>query len=616
MNIYIEVYSITHPYVGIGEFCLNLGKQLAQRATELKEKYDINLTFIVPKGYEGTFGNDVNYVSFLGDVKFLSRLHGSCIDLLHLPHQYCRFKHFPNVKNTLMTIHDINFMYEKQGRKLEKYKKKFAKKLHLSNYICYISQFTKKDTESNFDVECVTRVIYNGVSKVPAESVTVTEEFKKKLPNKPYLFHISSLRPKKNVHLLIEMMAFLPDEHLVIAGDWSGKYGEDMQERIKELGLQNITCLNNVSVDEKIWLYNNSKAFLFPSVCEGFGLPPIEAMYYGKPAFLSELTSLPEVGGEHAFYWHDLEPKKMATVVEDKLKDVESHPDMVSQIKHSTDRFDWAKCAEEYINYYLDILNIRHEEPAKDVSKEPLVSIITVCWNAADTLAQTIENAEAQTYKKKEIIVVDGASTDCSVDIIKQHSDCINKWVSEPDKGIYDAMNKGVRMAKGEWVIFMNSGDTFTDSNVLERIFIEPQTADIIYGDVVKQRNDGSYYIHAAEQVHNSHRMFFCHQSSLVRRTLLLETPFDTKHRYSADFKFFKLMLLSGHKFCKMPFPISNFDTNGISNTQRFKGLCDNLLVIKEVDGFWTRLRLLPRLYFQLIMSWIRSKIRRKTVAK
>ena len=70
MNIYIEVYSITHPYVGIGEFCLNLGKQLAQRATELKEKYDINLTFIVPKGYEGTFGNDVNYVSFLGDVKF------------------------------------------------------------------------------------------------------------------------------------------------------------------------------------------------------------------------------------------------------------------------------------------------------------------------------------------------------------------------------------------------------------------------------------------------------------------------------------------------------------------------------------------------------------------
>ena len=367
MNIYIEVYSITHPYVGIGEFCLNLGKQLAQRATELKEKYDINLTFIVPKGYEGTFGNDVNYVSFLGDVKFLSRLHGSCIDLLHLPHQYCHFKHFPHVKNTLMTIHDINFMYEKQGRKLEKYKKKFAKKLYLSNYISYISQFTKKDTESNFNVECVTRVIYNGVSKVPAESVTVTEEFKKKLPNKPYLFHISSLRPKKNVHLLIEMMAFLPDEHLVIAGDWSGKYGEDIQARIRELGLKNVTCLNNVSLSEKIWLYDNSKAFLFPSVCEGFGLPPIEAMYYGKPAFLSELTSLPEVGGEHAFYWHELEPKKMAALVEDKLKVVESHPEMVSQIKHSTDRFDWAKCADEYIKYYLDILHKREQAQSKKV---------------------------------------------------------------------------------------------------------------------------------------------------------------------------------------------------------------------------------------------------------
>ena len=356
MNIYIEAYSITHPYVGIGEFCLNLGQQLAQRATELKEKYDINLTFIVPKGYEGTFGNDVGYVSFLGDMKFLSRLHGSCIDLLHLPHQYCRFKHFPNVKNTLMTIHDINFMYEKQGDKLERYKKKFTKKLKASNYISYISQFTKKDVEDNFKVECGTRIIYNGVSKIPAESVTVTEEFKKRLPQKPYLFHISSLRPKKNVHLLIEMMAYLPHEHLVIAGDWSGKYGEDMQERIKELELQNITCLNNVSIDEKIWLYNNSKAFLFPSVCEGFGLPPIEAMYYGKPAFLSELTSLPEVGGEHAFYWHELEPKKMAALVEDKLKIVEAHPEMASEIHHSTDRFDWKKCVDEYIQYYLDII--------------------------------------------------------------------------------------------------------------------------------------------------------------------------------------------------------------------------------------------------------------------
>ena len=617
MNIYIEAYSITHPYVGIGEFCLNLGQQLAQRATELKEKYDINLTFIVPKGYEGTFGNDVGYVSFLGDVKFLSRLHGSCIDLLHLPHQYCRFKHFPKVKNTLMTIHDINFMYEKQGDKLERYKKKFTKKLKASNYISYISQFTKKDVEDNFKVECGTRIIYNGVSKIPAESVTVTEEFKKRLPQKPYLFHISSLRPKKNVHLLIEMMAYLPHEHLVIAGDWSGKYGEEMQERIKELELRNITCLNNVSVDEKIWLYNNSKAFLFPSVCEGFGLPPIEAMYYGKPTFLSKLTSLPEVGGEHAFYWHELEPRKMAALVEDKLKIVEAHPEMASEIHHSTDRFDWKKCVDEYISYYLDILGTRHGKDVQDQETgNPLVSIITVCRNAASTLAMTIENAADQNYQNKEIIVVDGASTDNSVEIIKQHSAMITKWVSEPDKGIYDAMNKGVRMASGKWVIFMNAGDSFTTPDVLRQVFAEPQRSDIIYGDVVKQRNDGSYYVHMAEHVHNSHRMFFCHQSSLVRRALLLETPFDISHRYSADFKFFKLMLFAGHTFCKVPFPISNFDTNGVSNLQRFNGIYDNLLVVKEVDGFWARLRLMPRLWFQLMMSWTRSRLRKKSCHK
>ena len=612
MNIYIEVYSITHPYVGIGEFCMNLGQNLANRAKYLKEKYDITLVFIVPKGHEGVFGNDVKYVSFIGDLKFSSWLHNKSIDLLHLPHQYCRFKHFPNVRKTLMTIHDINFMYEKQGKKLEKYKKKFSKKLRLSDYISYISQFTKQDTESNFTVDCETRIIYNGVTKVPADTIEVSEEFKKTLPSKPYLFHISSLRPKKNVHLLIEMMAFLPDEHLVIAGDWSGKYGQEMQERIKELGLKNVTCLNNVSPEEKIWLYNNCRAFLFPSVCEGFGLPPIEAMYYGKPSFLSVLTSLPEVGGDHAFYWDDLEPKKMAEVVEKKLKEVDAHPEMTEEIRRSTDRFNWQKCADEYISYYLDILNINHDNSFSEDNDKPLVSIITVCRNADKTLAATIENAAQQTYENKELIIVDGASTDNSVEIIKQHSKDITKWISEPDKGIYDAMNKGVKMANGEWIIFMNAGDTFTNTDVLKRVFAEPRYSDIIYGDVVKQRNDGSFYVHTAEHVHNSHRMFFCHQSSLVRRKLLIETPFDISHRYSADFKFFKLMLLRGHSFCKVPFPIANFDTNGVSNTQRFNGIYDNLLVVKEVDSFMTRMRFQPKLVFQLIMSWLRHLIRIK----
>ena len=101
----------------------------------------------------------------------------------------------------------------------------------------------------------------------------------------------------------------------------------------------------------------------------------------------------------------------------------------------------------------------------------PLISVITVCYQAAESLQKTILSVRQQYYQPLEFIVVDGGSTDGTRDIIARHQDIITRWVSEPDGGIYDAMNKGVSMATGEWVIFMNAGDTFAANNVLLRIF-------------------------------------------------------------------------------------------------------------------------------------------------
>ena len=610
MNIFIEVFAISHPYVGVGEFCLNLAAHLAGHAQELRNRYGVELYFIVPEGKEGVWGDQVNYVSFSGNIPLLSRLNRKNIDLLHLPHQYCRFKHFSGVRHTLMTVHDINFMYEKQGGKLEKYKKRFRRKLKVADYISYISHFTKQDTELNFTVESPSRVIYNGVSKVEASTMSVSDDFKGLLPDDPYLFHISSLRPKKNVHLLIEMMASLPNETLVIAGDWSGRYGQEMKERIRQLGLQNVICLDNVSTEEKIWLFDHCKAFLFPSVCEGFGLPPIEAMFYGKPVFLSTLTSLPEVGGQNAFYWEKLMPQKMAEDVQSGLQTFAAHPEMPDALRANAERFDWEQCTEEYIQYYLEILKLQDPKPSVDVGKRPRVSIVTVCRNDAEGLAKTIVSVMAQSYKNKEYIVVDGASTDHTIEVLHSNAAHFDRWVSEPDGGIYDAMNKAVGMATGEWVIFMNAGDVFVTSDVLDRIFQQPRDTDVIYGDVIKVRRNGTPYVHPAEAVYAGHRMFFCHQSSLVRRQRLLETPFDVNHPYSADFKFFKTMIYEHRTFCQLPYPIAFFNTNGVSNVRRAAGLRDNIRVVCEIDSLPVRLCLLPRLWFQWAMSEIRQKLR------
>ena len=239
-----------------------------------------------------------------------------------------------------------------------------------------------------------------------------------------------------------------------------------------------------------------------------------------------------------------------------------------------------------------------------------IVTIITVCRNHAKELERTIRSVESQTWQEKEYLVIDGASTDETLNVIKAHEASITRWVSEPDQGIYDAMNKGVRMAQGEWVIFMNAGDTFASDDTLQRVFSLftshsslLQDADVIYGDVIKWE-----LVKKAEAPRNAHRMFYCHQSAFVRTNCLREFPFDTRHRMSADFKQVKQLYLSGKIFRQLDFPVANFDTQGVSNKNRSAGLYDNIQVIRETDDLWGQMRLLPRLWITYLICKIRGK--------
>ena len=232
-----------------------------------------------------------------------------------------------------------------------------------------------------------------------------------------------------------------------------------------------------------------------------------------------------------------------------------------------------------------------------------IVTIITVCRNHAQELERTIRSVESQTWQEKEYLVIDGASTDDTPHVIKAHEASITRWVSEPDQGIYDAMNKGVKMAQGEWVIFMNAGDTFASDDTLQRVFGSPLDADVIYGDVIKGE-----LVKKAEAPRNAHRMFYCHQSAFVRTRCLREFPFDIRHRMSADFKQVKQLYLSGKTFRQLDFPVANFDTQGVSNRNRSAGLYDNIQVIRETDSLWQQMKLLPRLYFTYLLCKIRGK--------
>lgn len=354
-KIAIYLYDIRNRNVGLGEYAYQLGSNIASHADEIKKKYNIEFYFIVPKSFVGCFGDSVKYIRFSLINRYVTlRYLKKGFDICHITHQLSRLKCMRQARMNLMTVHDINFMYEKSGDRLEWYKRRFAKALTRCDVVTYISDFVKRDVEAHFSPRSNGPVIYNGVTDLTG----VHGDFSKfNLTDGGYLFHISSLMPKKNVHKIVEMMRYLPEEQLVVVGNLNSDYARRLQAQISEWGLKNVVMLNHVSNEDKAELYRHCKAFLFPSLCEGFGLPPIEAMHFGKPVFLSKLTSLPEIGGDCAYYYDNLDPEVMATVTRSGLSDFSADAAYKAvKLRERAASFCWSKCADAYINLYLRIL--------------------------------------------------------------------------------------------------------------------------------------------------------------------------------------------------------------------------------------------------------------------
>lgn len=121
------------------------------------------------------------------------------------------------------------------------------------------------------------------------------------------------------------------------------------------------------------------------------------------------------------------------------------------------------------------------------------ISIITVCYNSSKTIEETLKSVKSQTYRDIEYIIVDGASTDSTMEIVNSYKDIVSKWVSEPDKGLYDAMNKGIKLATGDYIGIINADDTFSEDTVIERIaeFLKQADVDASIGDIVQHKEDG-----------------------------------------------------------------------------------------------------------------------------
>jgi glycosyltransferase involved in cell wall biosynthesis len=191
------------------------------------------------------------------------------------------------------------------------------------------------------------------------------------------------------------------------------------------------------------------------------------------------------------------------------------------------------------------------------------ISIITICYNNKAGLQLTIDSVRAQTFADKEFIVIDGGSKDGTQELINANMDVITLSVSEPDQGIYDAINKGIRHARGEWIVCMNAGDRFADEHVLSNIFQKKYAAEtsVIYSDYWSEMPDGLRFMCHM----NRSQGVLMHQSCIYRRLLHQRVGYYlvTKPYICSDLQF--LLMIPESEYYKTNIPISINACNGVS---------------------------------------------------
>ena len=213
---------------------------------------------------------------------------------------------------------------------------------------------------------------------------------------------------------------------------------------------------------------------------------------------------------------------------------------------------------------------------------KPLISVITVVLNGIDGIEATILSVLQQRYENVEYIVIDGGSTDGTVEVLKKYNDRIT-WESKPDKGIYDAMNKGALMARGDWVNFMNCGDRFESDSVLDLFETFKGDVDVLYGNAIIEYSTFEVGRKAMSMNVMWRRPPFCHQAAFVRSETVREYPFDLKFRLGSDFDLFYRLYSAGKRFQHINKFICYYDlTQGASVRNQVLSLKDRRQVVLE----------------------------------
>jgi len=344
-TILLEMEKLKNPTSGLGQFCLHLGKQFHQIPHP-----QLDLDYYLPGAQQSVFGEDTRFIRHSPLHKFLP-YRGKRHDVWHCLHQNSSYLPLNPTTKLILTIHDLNFMEKYKGIKQNFHLQRLQKKVDRAHTLTVISNFTEKMVRQHLNVgDKSIHVIQNG------NTLELIDQ-----PSKPefvhfheFIFTLGIISRKKNFHVLIPLLEQHPNLHLVVGGNNEGEYADEIIHLAKSHKVLDRVHLPGIlNNEEKTWLYQNCKAFVFPSLTEGFGLPVIEAMSVGAPVFLSDRTSLPEVGGSEAFYWTDFDPKSMNKIFNDGLQAFDQN--RAERAKVWARQFSWESAARAYLKIYEEI---------------------------------------------------------------------------------------------------------------------------------------------------------------------------------------------------------------------------------------------------------------------
>jgi glycosyltransferase involved in cell wall biosynthesis len=273
--------------------------------------------------------------------------HGTYQSTKYLPMQNRNIK-------VVLTIHDLNFLYDDKKAEWKKQRNlRYVQRLiDRSDALVFVSAFTQNDVQQRCQLGKLPQfLIYNGSQLSNSPSLT-RQSYR---PRRPFLFSIGVINRKKNFHVLLPLVKNKKYELLIAGKNDDHDYHSYILETAKKYGVSDsVNLLGSITEREKAWYFKHCSAFALPSLSEGFGLPVVEAMQMGKPLFLSNRTSLPEIGGDVSFYFDNFSPDHMQEVFNLGL-DRYDKESLESKIIERATKFSWKKAAQQYLEVYRSL---------------------------------------------------------------------------------------------------------------------------------------------------------------------------------------------------------------------------------------------------------------------